>query len=334
VRSPSEYHHAHIPHALSFPLFDDAERAAIGTTYKKVGPQAALTEGLECVAPRLANMIQTAKTLSKDMPVVLHCWRGGKRSGSVAWLLDFAGIPVSVIKGGYKAFRTQQRSWLESVPWNFIILGGMTGSGKTDLLHALKASGEQILDLEGLANHKGSAFGWIGEAPQPSTEHYENLIAQALRGMDHSRRIWVENESRSVGKVFVPDAVWAVMCNAPLVHLEIPLSARVDNLVKTYVDGDNKQALIDSFEKIQKRLGGQHLNAALESLKADDYAAAAEIALTYYDKTYTYGLEKRKRPALVTVNGSETGREELVTMLIQTADLLSTKKYEVSTYSV
>jgi tRNA 2-selenouridine synthase len=252
----------------------------------------------------------------------------------VAWLLDFAGIPVSVIKGGYKAFRTQQRSWLESVPWNFIILGGMTGSGKTDLLHALKASGEQILDLEGLANHKGSAFGWIGEEPQPSTEHYENLIAQALRGMDHSRRIWVENESRSVGKVFVPDAVWAVMCNAPLVHLEIPLSARVDNLVKTYVDGDNKQALIDSFEKIQKRLGGQHLNAALESLKADDYAAAAEVALTYYDKTYTYGLEKRKRPALVTVNGSETGREELVTMLIQTADLLSTKKYEVSTYSV
>jgi tRNA 2-selenouridine synthase len=334
VRSPSEYDQGHIPGARSFALFSDAERAAIGTTFKQIGPEEAVTQGLDFVAPRMSEMIRNAQAICKDRPVVLHCWRGGKRSGSVAWLLDFAGMHVSVMEGGYKAYRNYQKNWLENSRWNFIILGGKTGSGKTDLLHALKASGEQVLDLEGLANHKGSAFGWIGEDPQPSSEHYENLVAHALMQLDPKRRIWVENESRSVGKVFIPDPVWSTMCLAPLVHLEIPLETRVHNLVHTYVDGDNKAALIASFEKIQKRLGGQYLTLALESLAENNFATAAEVALTYYDKTYTYGLEKRKRSTVFPIDGANLSREELVAALKETADTLSTKSNAIPSHPI
>ncbi len=253
--------------------------------------------------------------------------RGGKRSSSVAWLLAFAGLRVAVLEGGYKAYRTYLHAWLESTPFELIILGGATGSGKTELLNALAMKGEQVLDLEALANHKGSAFGWIGEEPQPSTEEYENRIFEQLRNMDTRRRIWVENESRTVGHVFIPEMFWDKMRVSPLIHLEVPLHDRVQHLVRTYACGPNKKALAESFTRIRKRLGGQHLNRALEALEKEDYTLAAEIALTYYDKTYQYGLEQSSAAMILNLNAEGMTQEHIVGELLQAAEHIRVQKY-------
>jgi tRNA 2-selenouridine synthase len=182
VRSPAEFARAHIPNAHSLPLFNDEERAKVGTMYKQMSPEAALLKGLEIVGPKMSGFVKKAIKWSPDRKVIVHCWRGGKRSGSVAWLLKFAGFDVLTIEGGYKNYRqTVLQSFDNQLLKNMIILGGKTGSGKTYILKELEKRGEQIIDLEGLANHKGSAFGWIGENQQPTTEHFENLLHDALR---------------------------------------------------------------------------------------------------------------------------------------------------------
>jgi tRNA 2-selenouridine synthase len=315
VRSPAEYEQGHIPGALNLPLFSDYERERVGIAYKKHGPKEAMQIGLEIVGPKMTELVRSAQTLRSGKPLVVHCWRGGKRSESVGWLLDFAGMPVSVIEGGYKAYRTYQRSWLTESPLNLIVLGGKTGSGKTDILHALSAKGEQVLDLENLAHHKGSAFGWIGEEPQPSTEQFENNIFEVLRSMDLSRPIWVENESLTIGRVFVPQTLWHKMNYAPLIHLEVPIEDRIQNLIGIYAGGEAKEALILSFQKIASRLGGQHLKSAIESLERGDYRRAAEVALTYYDKAYYYGLENSKARIIEKIKTDHLTWEEITEKL-------------------
>lgn len=305
VRSPAEYEQGHIPGALSMPLFSDREREVVGTAYKSAGPEHAMQLGLEFVGVKMPNLVDSAKRLSGGKPIVVHCWRGGKRSGSVGWLLDFAGLPVSVLHGGYKAYRTYQRTWLSETPLNLIVLAGKTGSGKTEILKSMAERGEQVLDLEALAHHKGSAFGWIGEQPQPTTEQFENDIFEALRTMDLQRHIWIENESLTIGKVFIPQTLFDQMQHAPLMHVDVPVHIRVRKLVDNYADGQVIEALKESFQKIATRLGGQHLKAALEALEVGDYHKAAEIALVYYDKTYYYGLEQSKASCIRKIDVEE-----------------------------
>lgn len=290
VRSPGEYVQGHIPGAISFPLFTDAERATVGTTYKQVGKEAAMELGLEIVGPKMAGFVKAAKLISQNRKLALHCWRGGQRSGSMAWLFRQAGFDVVTLEGGYKAYRHQVLSEFEQLQLKMVVLGGKTGSGKTKILHALRKIDEQIIDLEGLAHHKGSAFGFIGEAPQPSVEQFENELSKWIQQLDPSKRVWVENESRSIGQVFIPAGFWATMKVAPLYIVEIPEEARIKNLLEDYVLTDRTE-LEKAFHKIASKLGGQHLKTALESLQAGDFAAAARVALAYYDKTYMYGIE-------------------------------------------
>lgn len=292
VRTPAEFEKGHIPGAVNLPLFSDEERAEVGTIYKQENPKAALHKGLDFVGGKMSHFIKTAESIAAGKQVTLHCWRGGKRSGSMAWLLDMAGMQVKVLSGGYKAYRQFIHSWFAREFDNMIILGGFTGSAKTEILHELHEQGEQFLDLEGIAHHKGSAFGALGQQNQPHVEQFENNLFEAFQQIDTSRRFWVEDESRSIGRVYVPQQFWNTMRQQPVIFLKREFQHRVDHLVKGYAVFSPEE-LTRSFEKIQKRLGGQHLKAALTALESRDYPLAAQIALKYYDKAYSKALDRR-----------------------------------------
>lgn len=295
VRSPGEYAHGHIPGAISFPLFSDEERAVVGTAYKQQGRDIAFELGLRFVGPKMEDFVKSARKIARDGRLGVHCWRGGQRSGAMAWLLRQAGLDVQTLDGGYKAYRQCVLDGFGEADLQIVIVGGSTGSGKTKILHALKNAGEQIIDLEGIAHHKGSAFGFIGELPQPTVEQFENNLYEAIRNTSPARKVWLENESRSIGRVYIPDAFWAKMKKAPLMNVRIPLEARVNNLLEDYVLTD-KADLEIAFRRIEKKLGGLKLKQAIEFLEQDEYEPAARIALEYYDKTYQYGLETNPSP--------------------------------------
>ncbi len=290
VRSPGEYTHGHIPGAISFPLFSDEERAKVGTCYKQVSKEAALILGLEIVGPKMAGFVRAAMQLAPDRKIAVHCWRGGQRSGSMAWLFQQAGFDVVTLRGGYKAYRGCVLESFTGRQWDIRIVGGKTGSGKTKILHAMRDCGAQIIDLEGLACHKGSAFGFIGEHPQPTVEQFENELFKAFAALDPSLPVWLENESHSIGRIFIPDGLWYQMKTAPLYHIEIPQEARIGNLLEDYVI-EHTNDLRHAFQKIASKLGGLRLKNALIALEEGNFAAAATIALEYYDKTYQHGLD-------------------------------------------
>ncbi|MEM7370535.1 MAG: tRNA 2-selenouridine(34) synthase MnmH [Bacteroidota bacterium] len=300
VRAPKEYEKGHIPGAVNVPLFENEERHIVGIQYKEQGRDQAVIKGLELVGPKLATFVKKAKTLAISGNLLVHCWRGGMRSQSMAWLWETSGFHVDVLGGGYKAYREKVRSDLAQ-PLQLVILGGKTGSGKTALLHALKAAGEQVIDLEKLANHKGSAFGGIGQHSQPSVEQFENELHKSVQKCDPARRIWVEDESNAIGRVYIPQPFWQQMLRAPVLVVEVPEKERIDRLVEEYAryeDAELKAALI----RIKKRLGGNDLNLALEALDQQNYSLTTEIALRYYDKAYVYALRKKKTQQLLTIS--------------------------------
>ncbi len=295
VRSPGEFNHGHIPGAISFPLFTDDERAQVGTFYKQKGAEPAFILGLQFVGPKMAGFVQSAIKLVPGRKVAVHCWRGGQRSGSMAWLLQQAGFDVVTMAGGYKAYRNHVLQHFAEQRLDLRIVGGKTGTGKTKILHALRDLGEQIIDLEGIACHKGSAFGFIGERPQPTVEQFENDLHQVFAALDPARPVWLENESHSIGRVFIPDGLWNQMKTAPLFHVEIPEPDRIGNLLADYVI-EHTADLQLAFQKIASKLGGLRLKNALAALQEGDFAAAATIALEYYDKTYQHCLDNNVSP--------------------------------------
>lgn len=318
VRSPGEYEHAHIPGAVNIPLFDNDERALVGTKYKNAGKDSAVLLGLDLVGPKLSGFVKRSKKLSPETKEVLvHCWRGGMRSGSFAWLLQTAGLTPATLVGGYKAYRNTVLSAFAE-PRNLVILGGKTGSGKTDILKELARQGEQIIDLEGLAHHKGSTYGAIGQLPQPATEQFENLIFGEWRTLDRDDRddrsagagprdwrIWIEDESRNVGSCFIPMPLWQQMRAAPVAFVDVPKAVRVQRLVTEYT-GIDHALLVEATERISKRLGGKTTKDALDALARNDYATVADLTLDYYDKAYLHGLSQRDQ---IRVNRLEIGED-------------------------
>jgi len=315
VRSPGEYAEGRLPGAKPLPLFSDEERATVGTLYKQTSPDAALLEGLEIAGGKMRWLVEEARRLAPGNKVVVHCWRGGQRSGSVAWLLERGGFEVARLTGGYKAARKTIRTYFSEARHRYRVLSGPTGSGKTPILLALRDLGANVIDLEGLANHKGSAFGGLGEGPQPSSEQFENLLYAALRAIPENELVWFEDESRMIGHVYLTDAFYALLTAAPVVALEQPPEWRVDHLVANYARYP-KEELAAAFDRIRKRLGGQHLKAALEALATDDFAAAARIALVYYDKAYHHYGERRNARVLATVEAASPEPEEVARQLI------------------
>jgi tRNA 2-selenouridine synthase len=291
VRSPAEYEQGHIPGAISFPLFDNTERAQVGICYKQEGREPAIALGLELVGPKLAQFVNRAKQLSRDRTVRIYCWRGGMRSSSMAWLMKTAGFQVTLLSQGYKGFRHWVRT-VVAVPKPILILGGMTGTGKTAVLHALANQGEQILDLEKLANHRGSSYGALGLPPQPTVEQFENLVAAEWATLDCDRTIWIEAESRMIGTCRVPDELFQQMMSAPVLQIERSRAERIHLLLEIYGVCDREQLII-ATERLHKRLGGQHAKRAADLIRQGDLASAIELVLDYYDKTYLYDLKRR-----------------------------------------
>ncbi len=319
VRSPAEYAHAHIPNALSLPLFNNEERAKVGTVYKQVSPEVALTKGLEFVGPKMAGFVKKVTKWAPDKKLLIHCWRGGKRSGSMAWLMQFAGFDVVTLDGGYKNYRQYILNQFENHHLKIVVLGGKTGSGKTAILQELKEKGEQVIDLEGLANHKGSAFGWIGEEVQPTVEQFENNLYEIIRKMNPNKRVWVENESRSIGSIYIPQGFWNQIKRSPLIHIEVPFSKRVEQSVNIYTQ-NSKEDLILSFKKIEAKIGSENIKKVIEYIENGDFETAAAMALKYYDKTYTYAFDNNITPIKHSIEVPASDFSQTAEILIKFAD--------------
>lgn len=288
VRSPGEFAAGHIPGAHSIPLFTDEQRAAVGTTYVRVGRDQAVELGLELVGPRMVEIVRRAKELAGGRGILLYCWRGGMRSGSVAWLLETAGLKVTLLDGGYKAYRRHFEGLLD-LPWQFVNVCGPTGCGKTELLTRLTAHGEQVLDLEGLARHKGSAFGGIGQGDQPTTEHFINLLHEAFSAFDPARPVWCEGESMLIGRVFIPERLFGMLRTGRNIEVAMRHEQRLARLMAEYGCFPAEE-LSAAFSRIAKRMGREQSAAAIAALDGGDIAGAASLALDYYDKVYARNL--------------------------------------------
>ncbi|MFN0081717.1 MAG: tRNA 2-selenouridine(34) synthase MnmH [Ferruginibacter sp.] len=354
VRSPGEYAHAHMPDAVNLPLFNDEERAKVGTTYKQQSRENAIKIGLDFFGPNMRGVVERVEEIvagyglgvtgintqkkinsiiknTKDVvtnpqletpkpaTVLLHCWRGGMRSAAVGWLLDLYGFKVYTLIGGYKAYR----NWVLqqfTKDYHFKIIGGYTGSGKTLLLHALAKENNRVIDLEGLANHKGSALGALGNPPQPTQEMFENLLAKELddrqQTTDNEQHqlhnessklneptlnlepltfnpIWLEDESQRIGNLQIPMPLWYCMRKAPVYFVDIPFEERLNYLTEEY-GVHEKTGLVNAIMRIQKRLGGLETKNAINFLLENNFKESFRILLHYYDKWYAKGLYNRE----------------------------------------
>ena len=311
VRSPLEFSEAHIANTINIPLLNNEERVQVGTDYKQKGQAEAIKTGFRLIGPRLEEIINETEKIAQGRELLVHCWRGGMRSNNFCSFVGMARIKSQALKGGYKAYRQLATETFQK-PFQFILLGGFTGSGKSEILHALKNQGEQILDLEKLANHKGSAFGGLMMPSQPTTEQFQNNLFEEILKLDLSKRIWIEDESFAIGKIFLPQDFWNTMRASKIVAMDVSKEIRVQRLTNEYGVANQEEFLL-AMTKITKRLGGQHFNAAKEKLLQGDMASTIEILLTYYDKAYTTGLGMRKEKLLhkISWNGEDANQYAL-----------------------
>ena len=300
VRTPSEFNTGHIPGAFNIPLFEDEERKIVGIRYKKEGRTKAILEGLELSGPSMHLKLEHALRISREGRLLVHCWRGGMRSEAMAWLFSLGGIETDVLEGGYKSYRHFVLENL-SVNKNMLVLGGLTGSGKTHILKYLQNSGLQVIDLEGLANHKGSAFGSLGQLPQPTSEHFANLLFDKWKRIDLNKPVWIEDESRNIGSVFMTEEFYLNMQKNPSIVLLMDVKIRLPRLIEEY-SGYSPDELAATIRKISKRLGGDKTKEAIDAVDRRDFAKAIEIALQYYDKAYLFGLKRKQGNEIVYLN--------------------------------
>jgi tRNA 2-selenouridine synthase len=327
VRSPGEFNHAHIPGAYSLPLFTDEERAIVGTAYKQESREKAIKHGLDFFGTKMKKMVEEVegilnlrRTIADGNPnhseiqnrkpkiVLLYCWRGGMRSGAVGWLLDVYGFKVYMLRGGYKKFRNYVLETFK-LPFDLKILGGYTGSGKTEVIKELKRKGELVIDLEDTAKHKGSAFGNIGMPRQPTQEMFENILSGELRTLRYEPKtrgqnsnpqliiqhspIWLEDESQRIGLINLPSDLWYTIRKSEIYFLDIPFEERLKHLVEEYGTLD-KERMVDAIVRIKERLGGLEAKRAIEFLEQNNPIESFRILLKYYDKWYAKGLHNRE----------------------------------------
>jgi tRNA 2-selenouridine synthase len=299
VRSEGEYAAGHMRGALNIPILNNEERKAVGTDYKQKGSNAAIKTGFELVGPRLKGIIEEAENAANGGDILVHCWRGGMRSSNFCQFVGMAGIKALSLEGGYKVYR-QRALDMFAAPFQLVILGGLTGSGKSEVLRALKEAGEQVIDLEALANHKGSVFGGLMQPPQPTTEQFQNELFEEMLSLDKAKRIWVEDESIAVGKIFLPEPFWRNMTSSPVVEMAVSKEVRIQRLVKEYGHSD-REAFLGAMSKVEKKMGGQNFKEAKERLLADDMPGTIEMLLTYYDRAYGAGLKNKRHRIATTV---------------------------------
>ncbi len=314
VRTPAEFQKGHIPGAFNIPLFSNEERAVVGTKYKQESRDTALIQALEFAAPKAAGFLDELKKISPSKEILVHCWRGGMRSAGMAKLFEADGRKTATLCKGYKSYRNYIRQSFENKA-DLIIIGGMTGSGKTEILYEIGKLGEQILDLEKIAHHKGSAFGSLGQKKQPTIEQFENDLFEDWKKLNLSKRIWLEDESQLIGRVRIPDPLFTQMRSTNVIKLELDKSIRIERLIKEYSDFEPDLLRI-SITNISRRLGGLDTKKAIEAVKESDFRTAIDIVLSYYDKTYTYGLEKRKDQTVLSLKLDEDNPKRSAVKLI------------------
>ena len=291
VRSPLEYEKGHIPGAKNIALFTNDERAVVGTLYKQLGKQQAVLQGLELVGPKLASFVKGVQKLTDKKTVFIYCWRGGMRSGSFGWLLDTSGYDVFLLEGGYRSYRNFALEQF-SQPLKLTVLSGKTGTGKTLLLHEYQQQGKQVIDLEGLACHKGSVFGGIGQQ-QPTQEQFENDLGFLISSFNVNQQVWIEDESRYVGKTMLPTGLWEQMRKAPYQLIEKTKQERVALLMQDYKVCTNED-LQQAVQALQKHLGSQRCNQAQELLENNNRTGFCAMLLDHYDRAYDFSFAKRQ----------------------------------------
>ncbi|HEX7891063.1 MAG TPA: tRNA 2-selenouridine(34) synthase MnmH [Ramlibacter sp.] len=291
ARSESEYAEDHLPGAVNWPVLDDAERAEVGTTYKQVSPFEARKRGAALVAANIARHIeQQVGDKPRNWQPLVYCWRGGQRSGSLALVLGQIGFRVSLVEGGYKAFRTALLAAMPRVVarLQYRVVCGPTGSGKTRLLQALEAAGAQVLDLEALASHRSSVLGLIPGQPQPSQKRFDTLVWEKLRSFQPSRPVYVESESRKVGNLAVPEPLMGAMRASPCLRLDLPDDERVQLLLEDYAFfRRDPKFFSERLEALAQLRGREQVNAWQEQVHAGNIESVVrELLVKHYDPGY------------------------------------------------
>lgn len=291
ARSPAEYEEDHLPGAINCPVLDNAERAEVGTLYVQVSPFEARKVGAALVFRNIARHVETLlRDKPRDWRPLVYCWRGGQRSGAFTWALRQIGWDAGQLVGGYKTFRTAVVAAIASLPaaLRLHVVAGPTGSGKTLLLRALAEEGAQVLDLEALARHRGSVLGGLPGVAQPSQKWFETALYETLRGLDPARPVFVEAESRKIGRIQLPNALIDRMRAAPCSFIDAPLQARLDYLLQDYAhfasDPADLVAKLDAFRELHSRetMERWHMLAASRDLAT----LFEELVRLHYDPLY------------------------------------------------
>ncbi len=299
VRSPLEFQKGHINGAVNIPLFSNDERKEIGIIYKNLGRDNAIEKGLGIVGPKMMKLALQAKELSNSNERKVYCWRGGMRSEKMSWLFETIGMNCNVLEGGYKAYRNQIIMDFKKIR-ELIILHGSTGSGKTDILGEMLKNGEQIIDLEKLAIHKGSAFGHIGMSEQPTSQQFQNDVHNALLNLNPKKRIWIECESLKISSVNLPDALWERMKSARVFEINVERSTRLKRLNQEYGNLPKDQ-LINSINRLNGQISKEKLSNTVNLLRENKTISAIEIILDYYDRTYDFTKKRFGKNSLFSV---------------------------------
>jgi len=306
VRSPGEFVEDHVPGAVNLPVLDNAERATIGTTYVQESRFLARRMGAALVARNVAHHLETA--LADQPPTfkpLVYCWRGGQRSNAMALILAQVGWRTMVLKGGYKTYRraAQHRLYDADLNLRLVLLEGGTGSAKTAILKHVAALGEQVIDLEEIARHRGSLFGALADTPQPSQKWFESNLLDQLTRLDPSRPVLVESESNKIGNRTLPPAVWQAMQRAPRIEVSAPIEARADYLVSAYPDVIADRSLLeDVLSRLEVYPGRKQLADWRTLADAGDFAELVrQVVERHYDPSYTRFSKRDARPKLGTI---------------------------------
>ena len=319
VRSESEYAEDHIPGAVSMPVLNDQERHDIGTTYKQVGAFEAKRRGAALVARNIATHIdRRLSDAPRDFTPLVYCWRGGQRSGAMAQILSEIGWQVTLIDGGYKTYRKAVLDGLDSIPpeLRVILLRGRTGTAKTQILRASAEAGAQIIDLEGLASHRGSLLGPEPGRPQPAQRQFESRLYATMAALDPARPVFIEAESNKIGDLHIPRALWHRMRDAPALQIAAPLVARVRFLLSDYDHIVAEPARLDPLLRwVTTRIGHERVEAWRHCIDTGDWPGFVTRVLTdHYDPAYDRSAATRRHVDLgdLTV---ETLNDEVIAAL-------------------
>jgi len=289
VRTQLEFADDHLPGAINVPILNNEERVEVGTLYKQVGPQQARQRGLELTCGRFGAMVAEIADHADGRPIVVYCWRGGLRSLSMAILLEMSGYPVVQLRGGYKAFRGQVIEFFEDFkpPAPLIVMHGMTGTGKTTFINGLDRQNWTSIDLEGLACHRGSAFGEVGLDQALSQKRFETMLWDEFQRAPSDRPIALEGESQRIGKISLPGNLYEIMAASCKIWCVASLETRVKRLAVEYAREDYREAMAEALERIKKKLGGLR-HAELAGLLAawDIEGLGRGLIEHYYDKQY------------------------------------------------